>query len=145
MSPILPEGVVEMSIREKRGIERFMGNTAVLLLIGMFVFAQQVSSESVFDARSAMPRHDPVLDSPDLSAQDSVVTAADTMEVYDLMYDEDEGRNLYKEIAMFTIVAAVVVYMVVTFIRPDEEEVQTDGGKEPPVTPAVSVTVPLSR
>jgi hypothetical protein len=145
MNPILPEGVIEMSIREKRGVERFIGNTAVLLLIGMFVFAQQVSSESVFDATNTLPRHDPVLDSPDLSAQDSVLTAADTMEVYDLMYDEDEGRNLYKEIVMFTLVAAVVVYMVVTLIQPDEEEVPTDDGKEPPIIPAISVSVPLNR
>ncbi len=145
MSSLLPEGVVEMSFREKRGIERFIGNTAVLMLIGMFVFAQQVSSESVFDTRSMLPRHDRVLDSPDLSGQDSVVTAADTMEVYDLLYEEEDERNLYKEIAMFTILAAVVVYFVVTLIQPDDEEVQTDGGKEPPITPAISVTVPLSR
>jgi len=145
MRSIPSEGVIEMSIREKRGVKRSICNTAVLLLIGMFVFAQQVSSESIFDGRDALPRHDAVLDSPDLSARDSVVTAADTMEVYDLMYDEDEGRNLYKEIAMFTILAAIVVYMVVTLIQPDEEEVQTDGGKEPPITPAVSVSIPLNR
>jgi hypothetical protein len=145
LSPALLEGVVEMSIREKKGIQRLICNAAVLFLIGMFVFAQQVSSESVFDDGRALQIRDPVLDSPDLSAQDSVATPVDTMEVYDLMYDEGDGRNLYKEIAVFAIVAAAVGYFVVTLIKPDDEEVTTDGGKEPPISPALSVSVPLSR
>jgi hypothetical protein len=145
LSLVLLEGVVEMSIREKQGIHRFMCNTAVLLLIGMFVFAQQVSSESVFERGNALSPLDPVLDSPDLSEQDSVYTAADTMEIYDLMYDEDEGRNLYKEIAALTIVIVVVGYMLVTILKPDDDEAPTDDGKEPPITPALSVSVPLNR
>lgn len=134
-----------MSIRGKRGIHRLVCNAAVLFLMGMFVFAQQVSSESVFDGGRTLQLRDPVLDSPDLSAQDSVSTPVDTMEVYDLMYDEDNERNLYKEIAMFAIVTAVVGYMIVTMIKPDDEEVITDDGKEPPITPALSVSIPLSR
>jgi len=134
-----------MFIREKKGIHRLICNAAVLFLIGMFVFAQQVSSESVFDDGRTLQLRDPVLDSPDLSAQDSVSTPVDTMEVYDLMYDESDERNLYKEIAVFAIVAAVVGYMIVTLIKPDDEEVTTNGGKEPPITPALSVSIPLSR
>lgn len=139
------EGVVEMSIREKKGTQRLIGNAAVLFLIGTFVFAQQVSSESVFDDGRTLQLRDPALDTPDLSAQDSVSTPVDTMEVYDLMYDESEERNLYKEIAIFAIVAGVVAYMIVTLIQPDDEEVPTTEGKEPPITPALSVAIPLSR
>jgi hypothetical protein len=67
------------------------------------------------------------------------------MEIYDLMYDEDEGRNLYKEIAALTIVIVVVGYMLVTILKPDDDEAPTDDGKEPPITPALSVSVPLNR
>lgn len=134
-----------MSIRDKKGISRLLGNVAVLFLIGMFVSAQQVSSESVFDGEKGLRLRDPVLASPDLSAQDSTDVPVDTVEVYDLMYDEDDERNLYKEIALFAIVAGVVAYFVVTLIRPDDEEVPEDGGKEPPIIPSVSVPVTLSR
>ena len=140
-----PRGVVEMSIRDKKGIHRLLCNVAVLFLIGMFVFAQQVSSESVFDNGRNLELRSPVLDSPDLSAQDSVSTPVDTMEVYDLIYDEEDERNLSKEIAIFAIVAGVVAYMVVTMIQPDDEEVTDDGGKEPPIIPSFSVSFPLSR
>jgi len=147
LSPVLcQERVVDMHVRGMRGIRRFICNASVLLLIGFFVFAQQVYAESVFDSGNDLSRRDPALDSPDLSARDSVYTAADTMEVYDLMYDGDEERNLYKEIAVFAIVAAVVGYMIVTLIQPDdEEEAPADDGKEPPITPVLSIPVQLSR
>ena len=124
-----------MYIRNKSGIRRLLCNSAILFLIGMFVSVQQVSSESVFDSARDLALRDPALDSPDLSAQDTVAVPADTMEVYDLMYDEEDDRNLYKEIAIFAIVVGVVAYMVVTLIMPDDEEVTDTGGKEPPITP----------
>jgi hypothetical protein len=111
----------------------------------MFVFAQQVSSESVFDAGRILSSRNPALDSPGLSAQDTVSVPVDTMEVYDLMYDDEDERNLYKEIAVFAIVAAAVGYIIVTLIRPDDEEVTTDSGKEPPVIPSLTVSIPLNR
>lgn len=134
-----------MSMRNQRGARRLICNVAVLLLIGLFVSAQQVSSESVFDGGKELSRRDPVLDSPDLSVRDSVYTATDTMEVYDLLYDEDEGRNLYKEIAMFAIIAAFATYIIVTLIEPEEEEVPEEGGKEFPIMSGLSVSVPLNR
>ncbi len=134
-----------MSMRDKKGIQRFLCNASILFLIGMFVFAQQVSSESVFDEGRILSSRNPALDAPDLSAQDSVSVPVDTMEVYDLMFDEEEDRNLYKEIAIFAIVAAAVGYIVVTLIKPDNEEVTTDGGKEPPVIPTFTASIPLGR
>lgn len=134
-----------MSIRDNKGIQKLLCNAAILFLIGMFVSAQQVSSESVFDSEKELRLRDPVLDSPDLSAQDSTTVPVDTMEVYDLMYDEEDDRSLYKEIAIFAIVAGVVAYMVVTLIQPDDEEVTDEGGKEPPIIPSISVSVPLNR
>jgi hypothetical protein len=134
-----------MSIREKKGTRRLLCNAAILSLIGMFVFAQQVSSESVFDAGRILSSRNPALDSPGLSAQDTVSVPVDTMEVYDLMYDDEDERNLYKEIAVFAIVAAAVGYIIVTLIRPDDEEVTTDSGKEPPVIPSLTVSIPLNR
>ena len=134
-----------MSVRDKKGFKRFVCNTAILFLIGTFVSVQQVSSESVFDRGSNLPLRDPVLDSPQISMQDTTGVPVDTMEVYDLMYDEDDDRNLYKEIAMFAIVIGVVAYMVVSLIQPDDEEVTDDGGKEPPITPTLSVPVPFIR
>ncbi len=134
-----------MLVRDNRGIRRFLCNTAILFLIGMFVSVQQVSSESIFDGGKDFTSRNPALDAPDLSAQDTIYVPVDTMEVYDLMYDTEDDRNIYKEIAIVALVAAAVGYFVVTLIKPDDEEVTTDGGKEPPVTPTFTAAIPLGR
>lgn len=134
-----------MSIRDNRGVRRILSNVAILFLVGMFVSVQQVSSESVFEGGRAFPARNPALDAPELSEQDTLYVPVDTMEVYDLLYDEEDDRNIYKEIALFAIVAAAVGYFVVTLIRPDDEEVTVEGGKEPPVNPTFTASIPLGR
>jgi hypothetical protein len=69
---------------------------------------------------------------------------ADTLETFDIELEKKEQRNIYKEIAAFVIIAAMVGYIVVTLIDPgDEEEVPDTGGKDVP-TAFLGITVPVT-
>ena len=70
---------------------------------------------------------------------------ADTLETFDIEIGEEEGKNLYKEIAIFVIVAAMVGYMVIELIKPgDEEEESTSNGKDIP-GPFIGISVPITQ
>lgn len=141
-------GVVIMRIREKKGASRLFSSICVLLIIGIFVFAQQVSSESIFDSKRHFSLHEAKLDPPDFSAgaaHGNVPMYADTLEMYDIELEEEEERNIYKEVAVYVIVAAAVGYMIFKLIEPEKEETVPDDGKEPPIAMPVSVSVPFNR
>ena len=75
----------------------------------------------------------------------SIPMYADTLEMYDIELEEEEERNIYKEIAVYVIVAAAVGYMIFKLIEPEEEEPVSDGGKEPPIAAPISVSIPFNR
>lgn len=54
--------------------------------------------------------------------------------------EEDEERNIYKEIALYTIAAAFVAFFIIkVFLEGDtEQEEPPSGGKPPPPPPTVS-------
>jgi hypothetical protein len=121
----------------------------VLLIIGTLVSSQQIAAESVFAQKRHVEYERLVLTPPDFSLETNphfTALAADTMETFDIEVEEEGDRSLYKEIAVFLIVGAAVGYIVYLLIKPDEEEGEdTNGGKEPPVTPAVGVSIPITR
>ncbi len=129
-------------------LQKRISHICILLLIGLFVSAQQVSSESVFDRTDDFSLHENKLGSPVFTsaAPEAYGSAhADTMEVYDIEIPEEEERNIYKEVAVYVLVVAAVGYFVYTLIKPDDEEVVDDGGKEPPFPLSVSFSIPFSR
>jgi hypothetical protein len=114
----------------------------------MFVSAQQVSSESIFDSRSDLALHESKLKAPDFSHPSPAAhmsAFADTVEVYDIEIAEEEERNIYKEVAIWVLVVGAVGYFVYTLIAPDDDETADDGNKEPPITPSISFSVPINR
>ncbi|MBN1885560.1 MAG: hypothetical protein JW876_08565 [Candidatus Krumholzibacteriota bacterium] len=125
----------------------------ILLLIGAFVSAQQArANESVFSRAPSRARNDlsslVVDNGPDMQA---VATATwrgmppDTVETYDIELEEDEGPGLTKEIVMFAIIAAVVGYMIVTLIQPDDDETSVDDGGSGKPTPTATLAIPFVR
>lgn len=121
----------------------------IIVAMGTLVSAQQVSSENVFEEKGDLAFDRLLLPSPDFSDGGALHYSAlpsDTVEAFDIEIEE-EGPGLYKEIAVFLIVAAVVGYMVVKIINPgDEEEKEENGGKEPPpFNSVIGVSVPLNR
>ena len=137
-----------LSKRMNRSHGRF-AHIFILLLIGLFVSAQQVSSESVFDRKSDLALSESKLGAPAFGPSHPAAfysAAADTVEIYDIDIYEEEDRNIYKEVAVYAIVVAAVGYFVYTLIKPDDEAAADDGGgKEPPITPSISLSFPLSR
>jgi hypothetical protein len=103
----------------------------LIIIIGAFVSVQQTSAESIFQEEERFSLHHLVLTTPVLHEGSNTAFlsfGSDTIETYEIELEEEEGPGLYKEIAMFVIIAAVVGYMVVQLIQPDEEE-ETDTGK----------------
>ena len=120
----------------------------ILLMIGIFVSAQQVSSESIFDKRNDLSLQESKLGAPDFGTATPAGyrnAPADTVEVYDIEISEEKDRNIYKEVAIYTLVVVAVGYLVYTLIKPENDEVVDEGGKEPPITHSISFSIPLSR
>lgn len=121
----------------------------ILFLIGTLVSSQQVSSESVFTQKKHLDFDRLVIGPPDFAGKTNPVVAAayaDTLETFDIEVEDESERNVYKEIAIFLIVGAAVGYVVYLLIKPDEEDSgDTNGGKEPPITQSVGVSIPLTR
>lgn len=127
---------------------KLISHIFILLLIGIFASAQQVSSESIFDKRNDLSLHESRLGAPDFgTASPAAYTnaSADTVEIYDIEIYEEKDRNIYKEVVIYTLVVAAVGYFVYTLIKPEDEEVVEEGGKEPPISPSISFSIPLSR
>ncbi len=120
----------------------------IIVALGTLVSAQQVSSENVFEDKGDLDFDRLLLPSPNFSDSRALCFSAissDTVEAFDIEIEE-EGPGLYKEIAVFLIVAAVVGYMVVRIIDPGDEEEEGNGGKEPPpFNSVIGVSVPLNR
>lgn len=137
-----------MSIYDRQGFRGQMCRVCILFLIGMFVFAQQGASETIFHKEGRFSLHDAKLPSPNFSdavAHAYIPVYADTVETYDIELEEEKERSLYKEIAIFIIIAAMVGYMVIKLVEPDDEGSVSDGGKEPPVIPILSVSIPFNQ
>ena len=139
-----------MRIHERARASTILSRLRILLIVGMLVSAQQISAESIFTQRGALSLDDLRLDPPDFSSIESpgsnIPLYADTLEMYDIELEEEDERNIYKEIAAYVIVAGAIGYMIYTFIKPDEEEeTPSSGGKEAPVLPAFSIPIPINR
>lgn len=137
----------------------------ILFVIGTLVSAQQVSSRSLFMECDDLDLERLALTPPDFkypgagkvessfgvfpisgNAGPVLFSArADTVETFDIELEEEKGTGFYKELAAFIIVAAMVGYMLVTIIKPDEEEeTDTGNGKDIP-GPFAGFSVPISR
>lgn len=137
-----------MFLKNVKKFQKRFVSIFILLLIGIFTSAQQVSSESIFDKRNDLSLHESKLGAPDFGRATPVGytnAPADTVEIYDIEISEEKDRNIYKEVAIYTLVVVAVGYLVYTLIKPEDEEVVDEGGKEPPTSPSISFSIPLSR
>ena len=140
--------VMAMLLKSMKKYQKRFLHIFILFLIGIFVSAQQVSSESIFDSRNKHSLHESKLAAPDFettSPAGYTNASADTVEIYDIDVYEEKDRNIYKEVVLYTLVVAAVGYFVYTLIKPEENEPVDEGGKEPPITPSISFSIPLSR
>lgn len=120
----------------------------ILFCIGTFVSVQQASSEEIVDIGErelALTRWADAGAGYAAEAEGRFLSAgADTLETFDIELEEENGGNLYKEIAVVAIVTAMVGYMVLTLLdEGDEEEESTSGGKDVP-GPFIGLSVPFS-
>ncbi len=119
----------------------------VLIVIGTLVSAQQVSAESVFTPRGIdavkvveVNRAAPSLDPPGTPAAGGAGFRAygvDTVETFDVEIEEEKGPGMWKQLAIFGVITAVVGYAVFELLGSDDEPVEDSGtgGKEPPNVP----------
>lgn len=138
----------------------------ILFIIGTLVSAQQVSSENLFvecddlgldgleladpDFTSSLPRGMDVginmVSAPGHAGPGFFSACFDTLETFDVELEEEKGSGFYKELAAFIIVAAMVGYMLVTIIKPDEQDEETDPGSGKDIPKAFTgITIPLNR
>lgn len=111
----------------------------ILVMIGTFVSAQQVSSETVFDREDSVELEELVVKPPEFVPEESPAPSlmrGDTLQTIEIEIEEKKESNIYKEIAMVAIVAGFVGYLVVTlfFSGDDEGDGEDGGGKELPTS-----------
>ncbi|MBN1163091.1 MAG: hypothetical protein JXB45_00795 [Candidatus Krumholzibacteriota bacterium] len=117
-----------------------MGRSVLILfMIGTLVSAQQVSAHTVFDRQYASPELDRlVITPPDLAPAEGpgfAALAADTLETYEIALEPEKKRNIYKEIAAYSITVLFVGYMIVQLIGTgEEEEEEQKTGKNVPTS-----------
>lgn len=130
----------------------------VLIVIGTLVSAQQVSAESVFTPKGIdavkvieADRAVPPLEAPGAPAAGAAgfrAFATDTVETFDVEIEEEKGPGMWKQLAVFAIITAVVAYAVIELLGSDDEPVEDSGtnGKEPPNPPgAARAPAPVIR
>ncbi len=116
----------------------------ILFITGTLVSAQQASSGEIVDCGEReldLERLVNVGTGFALEAEARFSTlGVDTLETFDIELEKKKEKNLYKEIAVVVIVAAMVGYMVVKIIDPGDEEAEPEpNGKDIPF----GISVPL--
>jgi hypothetical protein len=120
----------------------------VIVVIGATVSGQQVSSQNVFQEEKDLVHNHLVITSPNFTDNMEPTFVSfhyDTVEAFEIEVEEDKGPGLYKELAVFLIVGAMVGYIVVQMIKPDDEggEGSSNGGKNG-VVPVEVFSVPFN-
>ncbi len=117
----------------------------ILFITGTLVSAQQASSGEIVDCGERELDLEKLVNvgtgfTLDAGARFSAL-GVDTLETFDIELEKKKEKNLYKEIAIAVIVAAMVGYMVIKIISPgDEEEEPEPNGKDIPFC----ISVPLN-
>lgn len=128
-------------------------------LIGTLVSAQQVSSESVFNAKDSVDftgrRVKPLVLASTVSFEAGVASLeyralrGDTVETFDVEIEEEKGPGIIKQLVIFAVITAAVGYAVIVLMKSDETEKKREPpGKEPPSATRgalISVPFPHSR
>jgi hypothetical protein len=117
----------------------------ILFITGTLVSAQQVSSGEIVDCGGSELDLERLVNvgtglTLDAGARFSTF-GVDTLETFDIELEKKKEKNLYKEIAVVAIIAAMVGYMVIKIIDPGDEEAESEpNGKDIPF----GVSVPLT-
>lgn len=131
----------------------------IVTLIGTLVSAQQVSSESVFNARDSVDfaglRVKPLVLASTVSFEEGVASLeyralrGDTVETFDVEIEEEKGPGIAKQLVIFAVITAAVGYAVIVLMKSDDTEKKSGPpGKEPPSFARgafISVPFPRSR
>lgn len=104
----------------------------ILLTIVAFVSAVQVSSEPVVHGDVDVDLDNLVVSAPVFTEEIATAYrqgAADTLETIEIELEKESGSNIYKEIAMVTVIAFFAFYIIKTvFFGDDDEAAEDDGG-----------------
>jgi hypothetical protein len=131
--------------------------TFILTLIGMVVSAQQVSSDSVFDAKDRVNFEKLRVTQLSLAATVSPggeaaslgyrVLRGDTVETFDVEVEEEKGPGIARQLVIFAIITAAVGYAVIVLMKSDDSEKEKEpSGKEPPtVARGALISAPFPR
>lgn len=117
----------------------------ILFIAGTLVSAQQVSSGEIVDCGKRELDLEKLVNvgtgfALDAGARFSTF-GVDTLETFDIELEKKKERNLYKEIAIVVIVAAMVGYMVIRIIDPGGEEEESEpNGKDIPFSISIPIT-----
>ena len=104
----------------------------VLFTIVTFVSAVQVCSEPVVHGDVDVDLGGLVISAPVFTEEIETAShpgAADTLETIEIELEKESGSNIYKEIAMVTVIAFFAFYIIKTvFFGEDDEPAEDDGG-----------------
>ncbi|MCU0639668.1 MAG: hypothetical protein MUF59_07355 [Candidatus Krumholzibacteria bacterium] len=104
----------------------------VLFTIVTFASAVQVCSEPVIHGDTDVDLAGLVISAPVFTEEVETVShqgAADTLQTIEIELEKETGSNIYKEIAMVTVVAFFAFYIIKTvFFSEDDEATEDDGG-----------------
>ena len=136
---------------------RIARSVLIMAVVGAVVSAQQVSSESVFDSRNSAGLQTHAAGSrslfPAFPAQEDSVrlgtipAGADTVEAFDVEFEDDKEPGITKQLVMFAIITAIVGYAVIELLQSDDaEQTSEPPGKDPPVvTSGTLISIPFPR
>lgn len=97
----------------------------VLFVMGTLVSAQQVSAENVFDTKGDLELEKMAFEIEGSTGESGLFPASarsDTLETYEVELEEDSEASVYRQIAVAAVVAAFVGYILIQYLKPDEEE-----------------------
>jgi len=114
----------------------------ILFLIGTFVSASQVSSDTVFQGDRDINLQEMLVSPPAFNGgivSASYHCAPDTMETIEIELEKEKGKNIYKEIAMVTVISVFAFLVIKTVFFGEDEETETDTGGGKDVTSSASI------
>ena len=109
-----------------------------IMLIAAFSSAASAANTSVFDRRTP-ELGELVMSAPDLGPEKpagaSICAPVDSIEVMEIEIPEEKEGSIFKEVAMYTVLAAFAGYVVYTLFFSEEEEGESDdNGKDLPTS-----------
>ena len=118
----------------------------IFFVVGNFISAQQVYSETVFQERGMVDLKELAL-TENISSTTSNVSfsalSADSIEVIEIELEEEKKSSIYRELATVAVVTVFAVYIIVAVFFPGDEDTEEESeGKD---IPFAGISIPFTR